>query len=132
MARLNLVVLRARNAPRLASFYSNLGLNFVRHRHGTGSEHFACDDGGGVFEIYPVPADAEPTRELRLGFEVADVRLAVSRLIETGAEIISEPTVSPWGLRAVVKDIEGHKVELTEAQPVGSSEHRQTQENTRL
>lgn len=132
MARLNLVVLRARNAPRLASFYSGLGLNFVRHRHGAGPEHFACEDGGGVFEIYPVRADAEPTRDLRLGFEVADVRLAVSRLVETGAEIISEPAASPWGLRAVIKDLEGHKVELTEAQPLGACEEPQPQENARL
>lgn len=132
MARLNLVVLRARNAPRLASFYSSLGLTFVRHRHGAGPEHFACEGGGNVFEIYPVRADAEPTRELRLGFEVADVRLALSRLVETGGEIVSEPAVSPWGLRAVVKDLEGHKVELTEAQPLGSSAQRQPQENVRL
>jgi len=123
--------LRARNAPRLASFYSSLGLTFVRHRHGAGPEHFACEDAGQVFEIYPVRADAEPTRELRLGFEVADVRLALSRLVETGGEIVSDPTASPWGLRAVVKDLEGHKVELTEARPLGS-EHRQPQENARL
>jgi lactoylglutathione lyase len=51
MARLNLVVLRARNAPRLASFYSGLGLKFVRHRHGAGPEHFAGEEGGGIFEI---------------------------------------------------------------------------------
>ncbi len=108
MARLNLVVLRARNAPRLASFYSNLGLTFVRHRHGAGPEHFTSEDAGSVFEIYPVRADAEPTRGLRLGFEVANVQLALSRLVETGGEIASEPTASPWGLRAVVKDPEGH------------------------
>ncbi len=124
MARLNLVVLRAHNAQRLAAFYSNLGLNFVRHRHGAGPEHFASEDCGGVFEIYPARTDAEPTRELRLGFEVADVQLAVERLAGTGAEIISAPAASPGGLRAVIKDIEGHKVELTEAQPVGSREHR--------
>ena len=115
MARLNLVVLRARNATRLASFYSGLGLNFVRHQHGSGPEHFACEDEGSVFEIYPTRDDAETTRELRLGFEVPDVRQAVSRLVKTGAEIVSEPSISPWGLRAVIKDLEGHKVELTEA-----------------
>ena len=120
MARLNLIVLRARDATRLASFYSELGLNFVRHRHGAGPEHFACEDGSGVFEIYPTNADAEPTRELRLGFEVANVRQTASRLVEVGAEIISAPKVSQWGLRTVLKDLEGHKVELTEA-PITAS-----------
>lgn len=117
MARLNLIVLRARDATRLASFYSELGLNFVRHRHGAGPEHFACEDGRGFFEIYPANTDAEPTRDLRLGFEVANVHEAVSRLVETGAEIVSAPRASPWGLRAVLKDLEGHKVELTEQRP---------------
>jgi len=31
-------------------------------------------------------------------------------LVKTGAEIVSEPSISPWGLRAVIKDLEGHKV----------------------
>lgn len=72
----------------------------------------------------------ETPRELRLGFEVSEVWLALSCLVETGGEIGSDPTVSPWGLRAVVKDIKGHKVELTVAQPVGS-EHQQSQESAR-
>lgn len=132
MARLNLVVVRARDASRLASFYSVLGLSFIRHSHGAGPEHFACESegGSGVFEIYPTNVDAEPTRELRLGFEVTNVRQTASRLVEAGAEIVSAPKASPWGLRAVLKDLEGHKVELTEA-PVATQlggEKRATKE----
>ena len=114
MPKLNLLVLRARDATQLATFYSNLGLRFVCHRHGTGPEHFASEDGGGVFEIYPVRPDAEPTRELRLGFEVSDVHQTVVRLVNTGGVLLSPPADSPWGFRAVVRDLEGHRVELTE------------------
>ncbi len=114
MARLNLVVVRARDAARLADFYTRLGLGFEKHRHGSGPEHYAAESAGCVFEIYPLRPNAEPTQELRLGFAVDDVRQTVERVFAAGAEIITAPAESPWGLRAVIKDIEGHKVELTE------------------
>jgi lactoylglutathione lyase len=115
--------LRARDATRLASFYKELGLNFVRHRHGNGPEHFAFESGGSVFEIYPAKDGSKATRDLRLGFEVTDVQAAVKRLLQTGAEIVSGPAASPWGLRAVLKDIEGHRLELTESRRESGSRH---------
>ena len=115
MPRLNLVVLRALDPVGLASFYSKLGLNFIQHRHGSGPEHFASENDGCVFEIYPASSKHEPTRELRLGFEVNDVVDAIARLVESGAKLISAPSNSPWGLRAVLQDLEGHKVEITES-----------------
>ena len=114
MARLNLIVLRARDADRLAEFYGSLGLSFVRHRHGTGPEHFAYEGDGVVFEIYPACQGSETTRGLRLGFAVSNVETTVLRLVEGGGELVSAPVSSPWGLRAVVKDLEGHRVEITE------------------
>lgn len=114
MARLNLVVLRAHDPAGLVAFYSSLGLSFVRHRHGAGEEHFASEDAGGVFEIYPAREPDGPSRHVRLGFAIADVRQIVARLSASGVEIVSKPAASPWGLRAVVTDPEGHRVELTE------------------
>ncbi|MEN3941347.1 VOC family protein [Prosthecobacter sp. SYSU 5D2] len=115
MPRLNLVVIRARNAARLAEFYTVLGLSFALHRHGTGPEHFSAENESGVFEIYPVKGDEEPTRNLRLGFEVKGVKATVSDLVKAGAKMVQSPMDSPWGLRAVIQDLEGHKVEITEA-----------------
>jgi lactoylglutathione lyase len=115
MARLNLLVLRAHDPARLAAFYSCLGLNFSRHRHGSGPEHFASEDAGGVFEIYPMREPDGPSRQVRLGFAIVDVRRTVAQLSAMGVEIVSTPAASPWGLRAVVADPEGHRVELTEA-----------------
>lgn len=113
MPRLNLVVIRARDAARLADFYSVIGLSFIQHRHGAGPEHFAAESEGWVFEIYPVDRDEETTRNLRVGFAVKDVKATVSNLVEAGAKVIRAPMDSPWGLRAVVQDLEGHKVEIT-------------------
>lgn len=115
MAHLNLLVLRAHDPARLAAFYSRLGLNFVRHRHGSGPEHFASENAGGVFEIYPAREPDGPSRQVRLGFAIADVRQTVAQLSASGVEIVTAPAASPWGLRAVVADPEGHRVELTEA-----------------
>lgn len=114
MARLNLLVIRARDPDALAGFYSALGLSFARHRHGSGPEHYACEDAGMVFEIYPAGSTG-PTQALRLGFAVSDVHGAVEEAVAAGGAIITAPADSPWGLRAVVADLEGHRVELTQA-----------------
>jgi len=117
MPRVNLLVMRAREPEKLAGFYSALGLRFTPHRHGHGPLHFAAvDDDGGVFEIYPLRRSegAGPTQELRIGFAVDDVQLTVNNLVANGAQLATPPTVSPWGLRAVITDPEGHHVEITQ------------------
>lgn len=119
MPKLNLVVLCARDADRLAGFYSTLGLRFQRHQHGAGPEHYAAEESGGVFEIYPARATMPPTHGLRLGFAVTNVQNTVDQLVGAGGSLVSAPRASAWGLRAVVQDLEGHKVELTEA-PAGN------------
>ena len=115
--RLNLVVLRAEEPERLAAFYSALGLSFGQHRHGAGPEHWASEKDGMVFEIYPASPKNRPTAGVRLGFAVEDVAGALDRLVAAGAVVISGVAESPWGVRAVIQDPEGHKVELTEPLP---------------
>ncbi|WP_345786483.1 hypothetical protein [Prosthecobacter sp.] len=39
---------------------------------------------------------------------------AFSTLVQAGAKAVVKPTLSEWGLRAVVDDSEGHRCELTE------------------
>lgn len=110
---LNLVVIRAADLDRSAGFYGRLGLTFERHRHGSGPEHLASQLGGIVFEIYPAGETANRKDAVRIGFSVDDVDAVVSALAETGAKIVSPPSDSPWGRRAVVADPDGHRVELT-------------------
>ena len=121
MPRVNLLVIRAREPEKLAGFYSTLGLRFTQHRHGNGPLHFAAiDDDGGVFEIYPLRKGegAGPTHELRIGFAVDDVQQTARDLIARGAQLTTPPTESPWGLRAVIIDPEGHHVEITQPMPL--------------
>ena len=111
---LNLFAIRSKDRERTAAFYRLLGLEFVKHRHGSGLEHLSCELGGAVFEIYPRQSETDSTTATRLGLEVASVDKAIAELKSAGAIIVSAPKDSLWGRRAVVDDPDGHRVELTE------------------
>jgi predicted enzyme related to lactoylglutathione lyase len=111
---LNLVVIRSADLDRAARFYSALGVRLTRERHGAGPEHLAGQVGSVVLEIYP-EGGRGPTTGVRLGFRVRDLAAVVRALPEAGGSIISPPQDSPWGLRAVAADLDGHRIELVEA-----------------
>jgi len=115
-AKLNLVVIRAREPERLAGLYSVLGLSFERHRHRNGPEHFASEEDGCVFEIYPASQKNPPAAGVRLGFRVEDVDAAVAAWRAAGGKVVEAPADSPWGRRAVLCDLEGTKVEIVAAE----------------
>ncbi len=110
--RLNLVVLRSTDIDRAAAFYREMGLLFTRHSHGSGPEHYSSEASGVVFELYPATPKLPSTTSTRVGFRVDSVDEVVPLLSSLGAEVISHPTDSEWGRRAVVKDLDGHVVEL--------------------
>lgn len=112
---LNLLVLRARCPKSLVAFYEGLGLKFDEERHGSGPLHHAARQGATVFEIYPCSSDDRSTVATRLGFSVDDVDAACRRALEGCGTLVQEPRDSEWGRRAVVKDPEGHTIELTRA-----------------
>ncbi len=110
----NLIVLRSRDLDLAHSFYRALGLNFVRHSHGTGPVHLASETGGQVFEIYPLTDDASTTSSTRIGFAVPSVDAAYEAVLNAGGTTVLSPNDSQWGRRAVVADPDGHRVELTQ------------------
>jgi catechol 2,3-dioxygenase-like lactoylglutathione lyase family enzyme len=113
---LNLVVIRSPDLERSAGFYRGLGLSFQKHRHGSGPEHLTCELGAVVFEIYPRKAESDSNSSTRIGFRVPSVDAAIEALRQIGVTVVSPPTDSPWGRRAVVDDFDGHRVELTESE----------------
>lgn len=121
-ASLNLVVLRATDITRAAEFYSVFGMVFEKHAHGKGPEHFAAELGSTVFELYPQAGEDGSTRNVRIGFQVANADALLPQLEKLGARIVSPPKDSPWGRRAVIDDPFGHRVEITQAgQPAQTS-----------
>lgn len=114
--KINLIVIRTNDIEKLANFYQKLGITFQYHRHGKGPFHYAAELTGTVFEIYPLLKGQEkPDNTLRLGFEVAALDELIALLIKDKVEILSAPTHSEYGYFAVVKDLDGRKIELTEA-----------------
>jgi lactoylglutathione lyase len=110
----NLVVLRSRDLEWAHSFYGALGLEFVRHSHGSGPVHLTCESGGHVFKNYPLTDEAIPTTSTRVGFSVPSVDAVYDKLIASGGRSVSRPKPSEWGRRAVVADPDGHRVEISE------------------
>jgi lactoylglutathione lyase len=109
---LSLVVIRSINLEEAVNFYQMLGLNFEKHQHGNGLEHFASNLGQTTFEIYPQTAKMGTTTGARLGFQVLDVDSLVIKLQQENVTVITKPSASKWGRRAVVVDPDGHRVEL--------------------
>ncbi|MBS4196514.1 VOC family protein [Lederbergia citri] len=108
---LNLIVIKSTNLEESVAFYEELGLQFQKEQHGNGPEHYACELDHLVFEIYPA---AQQVNEIRIGFNIENMESVVASLKLRSTKIITEPSVSPWGKRAVVKDPDGNSVELLE------------------
>ena len=111
---LNLVVLRSRDLTHAERFYRAFGFFFVRHRHGTGPEHLAGGpmEGSTVLEIYPLRDGQPDTTAVRIGFRVDTVDVYIEKLIAAGGTLLTAPHDSEWGRRAVLRDPDGHIVEL--------------------
>lgn len=95
-------------------FYSSIGLTFRREKHGAGPAHFSTQIGNTIFELYPA-SERFPATPSRLGFTVASVESVLNQWRAASYQVLSEPQESPYGIRAVVADPDGHRVELTQA-----------------
>jgi lactoylglutathione lyase len=112
-AVLNLVVIRSHEIEKAVQFYTTLGLSFVREQHGSGEEHWAATAGKTTLEIYPA-SETYDSSGIRIGFEVVSLESVLDRLTAIGTTIHRPVRESSWGLRAVVRDFDGHTVELSQ------------------
>lgn len=105
--QLNLLVLRCQALEASKRFYERLGFHFVKEQHGDGPIHYASQEAGMVFELYPSPEDDVADRT-RLGFSVPSLEEIVARLETVNRHIIADDVVY------IVQDPDGRKVELRE------------------
>jgi predicted enzyme related to lactoylglutathione lyase len=109
----NLLVLRSPDIHRAAAFYLQaLGLLMTLERHGDGPDHYTSSVNGFVLELHPTGPGRMPTTEVRIGFSVAAVDGLMTLVRAAGGEVVSEPHDSVWGRRAVIRDLDGHTIEL--------------------
>jgi lactoylglutathione lyase len=113
-AWLSLLVVYTNNLDALADFYRGLGLNLSPEKHGSGPRHFSCRLGPTVLELFPAINNPSVPPSTRFGLAVESVDLIVSRVDTLGGQVISAPSDSRWGRRAVIADPDGNRVELNE------------------
>lgn len=115
MIHLNLVVIKTNRQEELIPFYNALGIEFEHHKHGSGPYHYVADLGAVTFEIYALPKGVETADDTtRLGFTIVGLNDTILKLAALGVEIIQAPASTEWGYAAVVKDVDGRKIELVE------------------
>ena len=110
-----LIVLKTNDVEQLKDFYTQLGLDFEKHQHGKGVEHYAARVGKIVFEIYPLPkSQLIPDKSLRIGFHIENLEARLAFLAKENIKIVASPKRYEWGITAVIEDTDGRKVELTQ------------------
>ena len=107
MPNFNLIVLLAEDPEALANSWATLGFKFVSEQHDAGPLHFASDFDQLVLEIYP--KNGESTSSLRLGLDVPNLQKRLPA-IRRHMEVLQECED-----RVLVRDLEGHTIELTTA-----------------
>jgi len=110
---LALLVIRSADLARSEAFYRAFGLEFQREQHGRGPIHLAAELAGLIFEIYPLGSQPA-TAGTRIGFRVSSIEAGIAALAGLGGTIEQPAMESEWGRRAVVRDPDGHTVELLE------------------
>ena len=111
--KINLLVIRTEKPEILKKQYEKIGFNFAYHRHGKGPFHYASEQNGFVFEIYPLTKSmTKADGNIRLGFSVPDLNELIEKLKETDWIIKSDIKETEWGTLAVIQDLDGRKIEL--------------------
>ncbi len=111
--KFSLLVVRTADIEAALAFYRALGLSFVQEQHGAGPQHYSCDLGGLIFEIYPTRA-GETSDLTMIGFAVSSLDETLANLRALGVEPISPPKTASWGRFVNVKYGDGRVVQLTE------------------
>ena len=120
--RLILVVLEVERLEASLRFYRDqLGIALVADKdHGGGDrwisgDHAALSWGGGAFLHFALyQSKGVVTRDVQLGFPIADLDKTHRRLDAAGVPVIHAPRKEPWGLTARYRDPDGNSISLTE------------------
>lgn len=85
---LNLLVIRVSDIEKSKAFYECLGLRFVKEQHEQGPVHYACENNGLVFELYPASSNQPVSKGVRLAFKVDDPQEVTAAFSAIGVKAI--------------------------------------------
>jgi lactoylglutathione lyase len=109
--RFTSLVVRCTDIERSRPFYEHLGLSFVPEQHGGGPRRYSCLVDEVLLELYPQHDAPSP---LHFGLRVNELARRVKELRGGGASVVS---MDATGTRAVVRDPDGHTLDLSQADP---------------
>lgn len=119
MPTIGAVVLIVGDLDAAVAFYQAVsGLSLEREQHDVDDPvHYAVDADGCHVALFGADhAGAAPgprtAGETMIGFEVTSVEASVDAARGLGATILQEPEDYPWGLRALIEDPDGRRVEV--------------------
>jgi len=123
MGRLILVVLEVSDLEASVAFYRDLigvplkmDLDHGGQDRWISGDHAALSWGDGAFLHFALyRSKGEVTRNVQLGFPVADLDAAHARLAAAGAPVSHGPRDEPWGRTARYVDPDGNSVSLTQS-----------------
>lgn len=111
--KVNLIVIKTLRLEELKKQYELIGIQFQYHQHGKGSFHYSAELDDLIFEIYPLSkSQTVADNTTRLGFTIKDFKKTINRIQESNWKIISKLHTTEWGTIAIIKDLDGRKVEL--------------------
>lgn len=110
MLSLCLIVLRVRDLETSRCFFEALGCKLVPEQHGRGPRHYSFSFGELVVELFP--ALGKNTSDLRLGMRVSELSAVLAHVEDAGGVIVSRHQHT-----AIVKDPDGHTIELAQERP---------------
>jgi lactoylglutathione lyase len=115
------MVLRVANIDASAQFFSNLGFNPVRERHGNGPEHFSFSIHGNlVCELYPWNKNTSPPANFaRFGILVSSLAEMRDRLSTAQIPVIRSSALGADREWILVMDPDGNQVEIFEKPEMG-------------
>ena len=125
MSRMIFIALNVADLARSVAFYRDAFDIEFHNDHNEpaddtwyGGEHsaFSWTDGAFLhFALFPaLPPQRAVTRDVQLGFNVADINRAHRRAVGSGALIVHGPRDEPWGRTARYRDPDGNLVSITQ------------------
>ncbi|NEP01535.1 MAG: hypothetical protein F6K58_23335 [Symploca sp. SIO2E9] len=110
------VVIYSRNFVESGKFYSKIGFNVQKHKHGDGDQHFVCKSGDTLLEIYPLPSsdNQNVTKNIKIGFKVASHETILNQGEFFRQYLYLPPRKTEWGRKMSLIDPDGHIIDLFE------------------
>ncbi|TXK80685.1 VOC family protein [Paenibacillus sp. N3.4] len=119
---INFIMFRTSKIEAVKKFYQGIGLELNEEQHGNGPIHYSYVQDQFVIEIYPGTEANTPNWKdsgaLMIGFYVENINKVILKIDVLKGKVISSPTETDRGIRAVLEDPDGRRIELIESKEV--------------